>query len=293
MKKILQLIALFSGMPFIFAQSPQIDGDLMLCPFTNGTASVTSTQTYDTYQWYSKYWFTADPFVAIPGATSDTFIYDWYTYDQSLFKLVVTLNGVTYESNEIQIDSYAWASLIVGSDLNQYVTSDPNNGNFILCQGASFTNSIYSPYDTNIQWYKDGVAIPGATSSTYDITEAGTYYVEAAPSFCPNNSSSNQGLPIIVEIDTNCALSTNNPLANNTVELYPNPVRSTLNFTTALNNTIKNYSILDYSGKILLNKQLETATSTVAVDISHLSEGFYILVVESEAGKSIKKIIKE
>ena len=293
MKKFLLFIVLISGLTNSFAQSPQIDGDLMLCPWTDGTASITTAQTYDTYQWYSKYWFTSDPFVAIPGATSASFTYDWYTYDQSLFKVVVTLGGVTYESNEIQIDSYAWSSLIISSEMNPNVTTNNTNGNFILCQGGSFTNNITSPYDTNIQWYKDGVAIPGATNVSYDISEEGTYYVEAAPSFCPNNSSNNQSTPLVVEIDTNCTLNTNDQMLTNSIDLYPNPATNLLNLDIREDLTIKNYSIIDYTGKVLVHEKKRVETNNFSIDVSNLSSGFYILVIESDSGKAIKKFIKE
>src|SRR5690606_6853911 len=113
-------------------------GDVMLCPDSNGTASVTSTTVYDTYQWYYKYWFTSDEFQAIDGADSATFTYDWDTYDQALLKVVTTLDGTTYESNTIQIDSYNWASLFLSYELGENVTFDSDTEVFTLCEGTSF-----------------------------------------------------------------------------------------------------------------------------------------------------------
>src|SRR6478672_5674323 len=110
------LLFLFTGVFAISAtaQAPTISGDTMLCPNTSGTASITTDMPYDSYQWYWRYWFTSDPFVAISGADAASFTYDWFTYDQAQLKVVVTLNGQTYESNVIQIDSYAWVGLTVG-----------------------------------------------------------------------------------------------------------------------------------------------------------------------------------
>ena len=179
MKRTLLLIFCFATFANVSAQAPEITGDVMLCPYTDGTATVTNP-IYDSYQWYSKYWFTSDPYVAIAGATGPSFTYDWFTYDQSLFKVVTTLNGTTYESNEIQIDSYAWASFSVGTELNEFVSTDPNNGNLLLCSGASFTASIFMPYDFGIQWYKNGVPISGANEMDYVITGPGLYHVENA-----------------------------------------------------------------------------------------------------------------
>jgi hypothetical protein len=292
MKKILLLLFFSCGLSILSAQNPQIQGDLMLCPWTNGTATVTD-QAYDTYQWYYKYWFTSDPYVAISGATSDSFTYDWYTYDQALLKVVVTLGGETYESNEIQIDSYAWASLFIVNEMNSSVSVDGNNGNFLLCQGGSFNNTINSPYNTNIQWYKDDVAIPGANDISYLITEPGSYYVEAAPDFCPNSSSSNQGMPMVVEWDTNCNLSIENPTLSNAINMYPNPVTHTLLLDIHQNTTLESYTIIDNLGKVLVQQDLAFKKNNLSIDVSNLSDGFYNLIIESESGKTIKKFIKE
>ena len=64
MKKILLLLLLLNGLSKMSAQNPQIQGDLMLCPYTDGTATVMEP-IYDSYQWYSKYWFTPDEFVEV------------------------------------------------------------------------------------------------------------------------------------------------------------------------------------------------------------------------------------
>lgn len=291
MKKNLLLLFL-SCSYFLVAQNPQIQGDVMLCPWTNGTASVTN-DTYDTYQWYFKYWFTNDPYTEISGATSASFTYDWYTYDQALLKVVVTSGGNTYESNEIQIDSYAWASLVIYNEMNSTVSVDGNNGNFLLCQGGSFNNTIGSPYDTNIQWYKDDVAIPGANDLSYVITEPGSYYVVAAPQFCPNSTSSNQGVPMIVEWDTTCNLSIDNPSFSNSITLYPNPVKESLFVSISDQTVIHDYTVIDNLGKILIQETIGSINHPLTINTNALSKGFYTLIVNSASGKAIKKFIKE
>jgi hypothetical protein len=67
----------------------------------------------------------SDDFVAIEGATESTFTYDWYTYDQALLKVIATLDGVDYESNIIQIDSWAWLPIYFMYELTPDVTFDP------------------------------------------------------------------------------------------------------------------------------------------------------------------------
>ena len=291
MKRILLLILCFSGFGNLFAQNPEITGDLMLCPNTNGTATVTNP-IYDTYQWYSKYWFTSDEYVAIPGATQSSFTYDWNTYDQSLFKVVATLNGNTYESNVIQIDSYAWVDFSVGILINEFISFDPNSGNLLLCTGGSTTMSIYMPYDYGIQWYKNGQPIAGANQMTYLVTGPGSYHVEAAPSFCPNNTSSNEFLPILIGEDTNCNLGIENPNVGSTFNIYPNPTSNILSLDLAADTPFNSYSIIDASGKVLMENDLISGQSPTAINLSHLSSGFYLIQLKGDTQNSVKRFIK-
>jgi len=290
MKRTLLFIFCLISLGTASAQAPQITGDLMLCPWTNGTATVTNP-TFDSYQWYSKYWFTNDPYVAIDGATQASFTYDWYTYDQSLFKVIATIGGVAYESNIIQIDSYAWVGFTVGTEMNEYTTIDPNNGNMLLCPGGSFTASIFMPYNYGIQWYKNGTPIDGATEMNYLITGPGSYHVVAAPSFCPNSTSSNEFLPIVVEEDTNCTLGTN-PNAREDFAIYPNPTRETLFLNLEANTHFNKYKIVDASGKVLTENNLISGQNTAAINVSHLSTGFYLIQLQGDNQSAVKRFIK-
>lgn len=289
MKKNLLKILVFLFSANSFAQAPQIEGDLLLCPWTEGTATITTNQTYDSYQWFYKYWFLSDDYQAIDGATEASFTYDWYTYDQALLKVVVTLNGETYESNTIQIDSWNWVGLVVFNEMNENVTFDPDNETFLLCQGATFELSINNPpYNANIRWYRDETPIVGANTSTYIVTEPGVYYVEASPDFCPD--SSNNSMPITVAWDPNCNLSVDNPIANNNIKIYPNPVQNQL--TIQIDSaSFENYKIVDFTGKTIANGKISGTENVISLD--SLSKGMYILQLISENQIYNHKIIKE
>ncbi|RZJ28854.1 MAG: T9SS type A sorting domain-containing protein, partial [Flavobacterium sp.] len=233
-----------------------------------------------------KYWFTDDPFVEIPGATGPEFTYDWNTYDQALLKVVVTLGGNSFESNTIQIDSYAWAGLTIGFENSPNVSVDPNNGNVNLCQGTSFTLEVFMPY-TNVKWFKDDVLIAGATSMQYVVTEPGSYYVIASPDFCPNSTSSTQGLPIVVQIDTTCGLGVDESHAT-FLSCYPNPVRDIVSINSL--SPTDEISIYDISGRKVYDAKPEN--NTASIDLSALSSGTYILKVDSGSAHRISKIVK-
>jgi hypothetical protein len=292
MKNVL-LIFCFFYFGIAFCQNPQINGDVMLCQWTDGTATVTN-QSYDTYQWYSKFWFTSDDFQPISGANQQSFTYDWFTYDQSLLKVVVTLGDQTFESNTLLIDSYAFASITVSSELNANVIPEPDSPNLLLCEGGSFTITLNSPYDASIQWYKDGTPIEGANQIQYQVDGPGTYYVVAAAGICPNNTDSTEFNPVVVLNNTNCTLgNTNVAEPDLSADVYPNPVRDILNLDLADVSLYQEYCIIDSTGKVLFQNKLSQEQSTVQTNVASLSNGFYILKLNGNGISASKKFIKE
>jgi hypothetical protein len=287
MKTTLSFLFLLCCVTFGFAQTPEIQGDLLLCPNTNGTATITNDIGYDSYTWYYKYWFLSDDYVAIEGQDGPSFTYDWYTYDQALIKVVVTLNGDTFESNAIQIDSYAWTSMTTGFENTDNVTID-NNGNLLLCEGTAFTVQVFDPYSANIQWYKDGEAIEGANSQNLEIDAEGTYYVVAAPPFCPDSSSSSEGLPFVISMNADCQLSVQNP---NSIEvsLLPNPAKDFLAINAR--QAVDMVNIYTTTGQLVVSQKIGSTTGKVA--IAGLASGVYIAEVTANGASRKIKIVKE
>lgn len=268
--------------------APVIAGDELLCPNTYGTASVVTEAIYDSYQWYYKYWFLdEEDFVAINGATEATFTYDWYTYDQALIKVVVTLQGVTYESNVLQIDSYNWTSLLLSYDLGENVTFDPVTETFFLCDGTTFDISVNNPPYDVVSWYKDGVLIEGANESTYTITEPGVYQAEAAPSFCPDSTT--MSVEMIV-VGKDCNLGTNVPQENLVVTYYPNPVQDELHINISNTADPVTYVITDITGKTVKSGNLPGANNTIA--LNSLTLGVYFVKITSGFYTEVVKVIK-
>lgn len=265
--------------------SPLIQGDIMLCPNSEGMAGTVANIAYDTYQWYADFW-PYDDFEIIDGATQATFTYDWNTYDLSKIKLVVTLDGETYESNVLQIDSYNWAPMTIAGNVTSDVTFDEQTEIWLLCEGGNgFTNTVNTPYTTNIQWYKDGVAIEGATESSYTITTAGSYTVTASPGVCPDNSTTST--PIIVEMK-NCSLGTDNPATSANFSVYPNPTKDFLNVIIP-EGDFTTYTIFDVSGKALLKGSLSNQSE---VNVSALQGGTYILHLSGTQSQASRLFIK-
>ena len=281
------LLLLFIGLfgLALKAQAPVITGDLLLCPESNGTAYIVNDTPYDSYQWYWKYWFTSDPFVPIPGATGPSFTYDWQTYDQALLKVVATIDGQSFESNTIQIDSYAWVGLTVGLEDTPNISINPENGNVMLCAGTAFSMQVFMPY-TIVQWYRNGDTISGATQTELHVNEAGVYHVVAAPGFCPDSTS--PSLPIVVEINDDCALGTGDATSA-LWRVYPNPVSDQIHFNSR--TPIESLSVFDITGQRVMSFAPKADSGTL--NFSWLASGVYILEAQSGTGVDRIKIVKD
>ena len=55
MKRILLLLLCLGGLQAAWAQAPTITGDTMMCPYTDGTATITNGITYDSYRGFLNF----------------------------------------------------------------------------------------------------------------------------------------------------------------------------------------------------------------------------------------------
>jgi hypothetical protein len=162
--------------------------NLKLCPSETDTIW---TQVYDSYQWYK------DGF-AITGETRQFLIVEQYQDAGSKFKVQATLNNCTAFSAEVLVDGWVFMLPYVASASNGWISGMGDNE---ICKGDTlFLELGPSVYNTNIQWYKDGIVISGANSSFLDATEAGSYSVTASTGICPNFSSS-PGVDIVLKVN--------------------------------------------------------------------------------------------
>lgn len=166
--------------------------NLIMCPNTQDTLR---TQAYDSYQWYKD----GNP---IAGATRQTLPIDQFTDAGSQFSVEATQNGCTEMSAQVLVDGWVFAGLTVMSSGN--FATDPQDGHAIICDSSALhprdtvTFELLQPYNTNVQWYRNGQPISGANSVKLEVTESGIYEVEGAPAVCPRFSS--RSLPLEVEL---------------------------------------------------------------------------------------------
>ncbi|MEJ5993595.1 T9SS type A sorting domain-containing protein [Pedobacter sp. Du54] len=98
-----------------------------------------------------------------------------------------------------------------------------------------------------------------------------------------------------ISSDLNCqGVITKTFLTNNVISLYPNPVKNVLNITTGSNesNTVK-VEIHALDGRLVHSSLQKSEYGQVAVDLSKLNKGLYVLTLTVGNSKTVHKILKD
>ncbi len=148
------------------------------------------------------------------------------------------------------------------------------------------TLSVNTPY-TNIQWYLNGVLIPGATDDTLITTNSGGIYTvqTLSPSGC--SLISNEINIVHVGISDNVS-------SINNLTLYPNPVSSLLH--VELKSKVvesAQLKIMDGLGRELKQELIQLSNRNNSFDIStnDLQNGIYYLSIKGKENICSKRII--
>ena len=125
-------------------------------------------------------------------------------------------------------------------------------------------NNVYPSY----QWYRNGVAIPGATSQTYTVTQAGEYSVRVSNGGCYEFSDT---FALGMGIDD---------IEVGTYLVYPNPSQGKFQIVHGFIGEELQVTVVNMLGQAVYhNLENESAFS---IDLSHLPQGSYILVMRGE-----------
>lgn len=77
---------------------------------------------------------------------------------------------------------------------------------------------------------------------------------------------------------------------NNLVQVFPNPFNASLTVRSMDDKEIENIRILTITGQEV--KSVQMNTNHVVMDVSDLSEGIYVVIIQTEDGLFTKKLMK-
>lgn len=156
-------------------------------------------------------------------------------------------------------------------------------------QNGTFESNerVYSRSATNATSVSGSFTVPtSALNGTTRMRVSMKY--NAIPTACETFSYGEvEDYTIVIGSGTNSSYAIPDEFADAFAKIYPNPVIDVLNIDT--NAEIKSIKILDLAGKEQFN--LNTVHQN-KLNVSHLTAGIYILVMETNQGRIMEKFIK-
>ena len=88
-------------------------------------------------------------------------------------------------------------------------------------------------------------------------------------------------------------LGSQNTTALRAIKMYPNPANDVITLSNPQNINLRSVSIYDMTGRLIIAKDLQSATQKSTIDISALQSGNYLLFIKSTYGQITKQLLKE
>lgn len=152
-------------------------------------------------------------------------------------------------------------------------------GDQMICQGSSSTLVAVTNLSYTYQWLKNGIDIPSATSSSYQVTETGDYAVKIGLS---GSFLTSDARTITVDICTGIE-----KLAAE-ISVYPNPSNGIVYINYPAEQTVSKTTVINQQGQVVMNIQ----GAVKAMDLSSLAPGIYnvqLIINGTSVNKTIVK----
>lgn len=164
-----------------------------LCNGDTETLTMNLTDPSWSYQWYKNN-------TIITGATQETYIVDASVSGfEADYQVEISASGICTEKS----------AAITITNADNFTVTRNNGANVVVLPSQPETLSVSTTAITpSYQWYRNNTIISGATNSTLDITEEGTYYAEvtqaggACPGTIRNSETTTAVVPSSFEIIT-------------------------------------------------------------------------------------------
>jgi hypothetical protein len=87
------------------------------------------------------------------------------------------------------------------------------------------------------------------------------------------------------------ALSLVNPVLDNLISIYPNPVKDVVNITIKDNSTIKTIELYDVQGRLIQTQLVNDISSEL--NLAERANGLYFIKINTDKGSKVEKLVKE
>jgi uncharacterized protein YjdB len=149
---------------------------------------------------------------------------------------------------------------------------------------STATPTLTSSSDTGNQWFRNNVAIVGATNKTLTVTESGSYTVQVTSNGCAGPVSN--AVDIVVT-------GIENHIISGQGRVYPNPAREVIqvDWSDFESGAEINVRIYDQVGRSIITKVMTTSDNQL--DVRSLNGGSYIFMARQNEKLMIQRFIKE
>lgn len=139
----------------------------------------------------------------------------------------------------------------------------------------------------HIQWYLNGQAIPGATSSQFIVTDTGYYQVEYSNVLGCSIMSGERYIGSIVPTSVNGREEIVD------LQIFPNPANGRMQVQLTLTEKEGRLIIMDFSGKEVFRQEVASGTAAYIgeIDLTHRAAGVYSIRFVSGESQLVKKIV--
>jgi PKD repeat protein len=167
------------------------------------------------------------------------------------------------------------------------LTGDAHSPSFAEeADGDKTTARLVATAGDSYQWYKNSTAIAGATSQVYIADEVANYLVDVTINGCTIQTSQ---IHIITSTEED-------EIFKQGVNIYPNPVKDIVN--VQVSNAVLGelqIQIINMAGSTIIDKTVQKSSFDAEYKfyLSEYKSGTYLIVVTSDKGRSVKRIIKE
>jgi hypothetical protein len=144
--------------------------------------------------------------------------------------------------------------------------------------------TLISSYATGNQWYRDGVALEGATTNKIEAVESGVYTVEVTAGDCKTSASR--------EVTITASEAGLNGLG--TVTIYPNPTQRKALVRVKTTNQNVMATLINASGVDLEARELkgESGVKEAEFDLGTSAIGVYYVLIVDGSKRYTEKIVK-
>lgn len=177
-----------------------------------------------------------------------------------------------------------WSETFLISELpTPMVTITEPSNDTLICLGETIT--LNGVNGGSLQWFKDGVALSGATSNSLVVTSPGSYNQEKT------NLSGCLGTAAIPYIIYNCVPTGLNDIRN-TIEviIYPNPFTNEI--TVKSDESISQITVTNLFGQNLVVIQGD-GSSIQTINLDKYPAGIYFIKLQVGDKETVKKITKK